>query len=224
MAACIDQYFQLSNYWRMEGELFFSVFQPLHLVHDLGGAKSFKAILTETNQQLDRAGLPPLHLNAMVNGPHQVDELYEAGYSSTTTYNIITSGIISSNLTERYEDLITAHKQFWAQMSTTALPYLPIVTMGWDVTPRCEYTIPWPFPPSPLTGRHDYPYISLIEGNTPAYFKELCASSQQYCQETSHQPKAVFINAWNEWTEGSYLLPEARYGTAYLEAIRDTFK
>ena len=221
--ACISQYFNQSNYWKMEGELFFSMFQPLHLVRDLGGAKAFKTILEKTNHRLVRAGLPSLHLNAMVNTDQDVDELSEAGYSSTTTYNIITSGVVSPNLTERYEDLIAAHQQFWQKMSTTALPYYPIVTMGWDVTPRCEYTVPWPFPTTPLTGRRDYPYMSLTEGNTPERFKELCAYSRQYCQEASHQPKAVFINAWNEWTEGSYLLPEKRYETAYLEAIRETF-
>jgi len=29
--------------------------------------------------------------------------------------------------------------------------------------------------------------------------------------------------AWNEWTEGSYLLPEERTGTLYLEAIQKVF-
>ena len=36
-------------------------------------------------------------------------------------------------------------------------------------------------------------------------------------------PFAVFLNSWNEWTEGSYLLPEEKYGTAYLDAIKRVF-
>ena len=51
----------------------------MHLVRDLGGAKAFKAILEKSNQRLEKAGLPPLHLNAMVNSDQDVDELREAG-------------------------------------------------------------------------------------------------------------------------------------------------
>jgi hypothetical protein len=36
-------------------------------------------------------------------------------------------------------------------------------------------------------------------------------------------PKILTINAWNEWTEGSYLEPDTAHGMGYLEAIRDVF-
>ena len=36
--------------------------------------------------------------------------------------------------------------------------------------------------------------------------------------------KVVILNAWNEWTEGSYLLPDTKTGTKYLEAVKNIFE
>ena len=218
----IKHYFRRPNYWRVEGRLFYSVFVPTKLVQELGGPDATRQLFRKIDRRLEDAGLPPMHWNAMVNSPDAVAPLEEAGFRSTTTYNIISAGK-PENGTERYEDLMEAHRVHWRRMSSTGLPYLPVVTMGWDVTPRCEKEIAWPFPPSPRTGRHDYPYISMTVGNKPELFEGLCKDAARHVWEDPAGPFAVFLNAWNEWTEGSYLLPEERTGTAYLDAILRAF-
>jgi hypothetical protein len=220
---CIDHYFREPNYWRVEGDLYFSMFIPMRLINQVGGPAVFRRVLAQTNRRLARAKLPPLHLNALVRRPHEVDIAREAGFASTSTYNVIASGKAGKNLIDRYDDLIDAHRQFWDVAAAKPLPYAPIVTMGWDVTPRCETTVKWPFPPSPLANEHKYPYVSVVTGNTPAKFAKLCELAREHCLRTKPRLNAVFVNAWNEWTEGSFLLPEKRYGDGYLKAIRSVF-
>jgi hypothetical protein len=159
----------------------------------------------------------------MVWDPGPIATLRDAGFRNTTNYNIASSGKVSADLTERYEDLVAAHPVKWQQQAQAPLPYYPVVTMGWDVTPRCEKDVPWPFPPAPGSSAHAYPYGPVVVGNTPELFKQLCHMARRHISQTPSGPKAVFVNAWNEWTEGCYLLPEKRFGLAYLEAVKEAF-
>lgn len=60
-------------------------------------------------------------------------------------------------------------------------------------------------------------------GNTPERFEQLLRDAARHVEQDPRQPFAVLLNAWNEWTEGGFLLPEERYGTGYLEAIKRVF-
>ena len=62
-----------------------------------------------------------------------------------------------------------------------------------------------------------------IANNTPENFKQALEKVKARLEASSVPAPFLTINAWNEWTEGSYLEPDQRNGMKYLEAIRDVF-
>lgn len=78
------------------------------------------------------------------------------------------------------------------------------VFSGWDNTPRKDEE------------------GMIITGSSPKKFgrileKILALSEKQ-------MKKYVFINAWNEWSEGAYIEADKKYGYAYLNALKNVIK
>ncbi len=95
------------------------------------------------------------------------------------------------------------------------VPYHPNVTMGWDSWPRVPAERP--FEPGA------YPATPLITANPPSEFRLALAKARAWLDRPEVAQKILTINAWNEWTEGSYLEPDEVHGMGYLQAIRDIF-
>ncbi len=87
-----------------------------------------------------------------------------------------------------------------AAMKHDQVPYarLPCVTPAWDNAARRERG------------------AIVLRGSTPEAYEEWLRAAVRRA-EVAGQPY-VFVNAWNEWAEGAYLEPDARWGRAYLEA------
>jgi hypothetical protein len=62
-------------------------------------------------------------------------------------------------------------------------------------------------------GKRDVAY----RNNTPQNFAVLLQKTKEYADSHPEQPKIITVNAWNEWVEGSYLLPDKVNGFGYLE-------
>jgi hypothetical protein len=45
--------------------------------------------------------------------------------------------------------------------------------------------------------------------------------TMEYADKHSNQPKLITLFSWDEWIEGSYLLPDMKYGFGYLEAVKE---
>jgi lipopolysaccharide biosynthesis protein len=62
---------------------------------------------------------------------------------------------------------------------------------------------------------------TVLHNSTPeAYEQWLNHAITRAQKEESADHRIVFINAWNEWAEGTHLEPDIRHGHAYLDATR----
>ncbi len=65
----------------------------------------------------------------------------------------------------------------------------------------------------------------LLNAN-PDDFEEMVRNAAREACKTfaSRSERLVFINAWNEWAEGTHLEPDKKYGYAWLQAIRQALQ
>lgn len=221
----IDRYLRLPNYYRVAERAYFSFFDLATLIEGLGGIDSAAAELDRFRQRARAAGAGELHLNGVLWGLPDADELSDRpeqrsataavvgrlGLDSVTSYNWMQYTPMPDLATEYGPYSETAASGWKWFVDSYPVPYLPNVSMGWDSSPRTVQSDEF----LPL----GYPYTPVLVGNTPDLFGRAIGWCRDFVLSGVTLP--VFtINAWNEWTEGSYLEPDELTGMGYLEAIR----
>lgn len=223
----IRTYFPRPNYWRVNGGLYVSFYELMGLIRSFGTVEQTRALFDDFRQRVRAAGLGELHLNAVVWGEQILPGeekmtdvnvlLAKLGFDSITSYVWIhhrpMPAFPRTSYAEFRELSVGDFEKFTSEYE---LPYFPNVTMGWDCTPRTIQS-------DVYDDLGHYPFMSLLDGNTPEQFELALKQARQFLDRGLTKPKILTINAWNEWTEGSYLEPDRIHGMKYLEAIRGVF-
>lgn len=65
---------------------------------------------------------------------------------------------------------------------------------------------------------------TVFHGAMPETFKKWFGRLVETMPDRALPENYIFLNAWNEWSEGAYLEPDDRYEYSYLEAIEQVIK
>lgn len=208
----INQYFKQPNYFKIDGEPVFSIFSIEKLMQSFGGStEETRKALDYFRDEVKKAGFPGLHIQWNQGGGSLMSEERTRqfrenadimGFNSVAMYNMggrvedyLVYGSNSIKIRQQMDEILD-------------IPVFPCVSIGWDDTPRF-----------PAKGIKDVVHYN----NTPTSFATLLSKAKEYADKHPDQPKLITINAWNEWVEGSYLLPDMLHGFEYLEAVKDVF-
>jgi len=218
----ITDYFTRENYFCMGGLPFFSIYHLDTLTESFGGMRELARGLERLRRRVEEAGLPGVHLNAIgwslgsLQGElprtlpfHHAADL---GFDSATSYVWVHHVDVQQADKARYDTMADLYFSMYEEARDTCpIPVFPNVTVGWDPSPRTDPNGPW----APSV----YPYSRVLEGNTPEAFGRAMRRALELVAPLGGE-SIVTVNAWNEWTEGSYLEPDTVHGMAYLEEVR----
>ena len=199
----ISQYFIRPNYYKIDGKPVFSLFMINEFIEGLGGLEKAARAIQYFREETKKAGFPGLHLQQIVfDTPdeevlHQIETL---GANSVTMYNwdgphpqdYIQWGVEGMERIREWDEALS-------------IPFFPNASIGWDDSPRF-----------PAKAKERIVHFN----QSPEAFSSFLQKAKDYCDEHPEQAKLITVFAWNEWIEGSYLLPDMKYGFSYLEAVK----
>lgn len=204
----IERYLSLDCYYCIDGKPVFSIFEIPNLVKGLGGSQQTNDAFAWMRQRCVERGLPGLHIQAIAFKNQDGSETgignlsaNQLNFDSATNYQYCQFAGGKGDYVH-WAEQATA---YWGDFEKTFNIFSPHVSIGWDNTQR-------------------HPSLkTAVSGATPDAFEAFLWKAKNYLDTHRDQAPLITINSWNEWTEGSYLLPDMRWGYRYLQAVRNVF-
>jgi hypothetical protein len=194
----LDRYFRDDRYLKVNGRPVLTIYRP----SSLPDARESAIRWRQTAEKLGYPGIYLIATNAFDSGDQSLgfDALSEFPPHGTRAPNIQNklelSKFRSGWRVRSYASIVESEKG----RPPPAGVVHPGVMPSWDNSPR-----------RPANGE-------IVHGSTPALFRDWLEHAIRLAAKNPENQRFVFINAWNEWAEGAYLEPDARYGYAYLNA------
>ncbi|MBQ9337726.1 MAG: glycoside hydrolase family 99-like domain-containing protein [Lentisphaeria bacterium] len=223
--ACTDHligtFFKHPNYLRVEGKIYFSIFNVSYMLKT-NGADGLRTMFDDLRKRVREAGLGELWLDATFANLGASDlaaanELAEKlGLDSCSCYAYSKLPLVEVFPCFDYASVIEPNLARAKEISEgLRIPYNPSVATGWDASPRTVQ--------SDMYESRGYPFSIIAVNDTPELWEKHLEGFRDFLETDSCSARILHLSCWNEWTEGMYLEPEDGYGYAKLEAVKKVF-
>lgn len=193
------------RYLRVDGK-------PILIVYRVGLFKQPRVVFDRWREICIAAGLPGLHVcmaetfGSRNPWDYGCDSAVEFPPHAVSARQLTESPGAVEGLDPRFKGQIYDYAEVVANQVLAASPEYPryqTVMLGWDNTSR--------------RGLNGHIFRGFTLGAFEAWLEHACQASER---EFAQDARLVFINAWNEWGEGTYLEPDRRHGRRYLESVK----
>jgi hypothetical protein len=223
-------YFKDSRYIKIDGKPVFAVYSASRIPDVSQTIRVWREVAQKHGIELYICQFESL--GGAVNNPHEVgfdasiefqphgalDEYKSKNRLEKTLRDEISVSTLTKSvryrLSKKYREKFASNEvvEFYEVMMSLALnspapnyKRYPCVTPGWD-----------------NSSRRKKGYM-ILKNSTPILFKHWLQSVVNTFKPYSKEENFVFINAWNEWAEGNHLEPCLKWGTQYLEVVKELF-
>jgi hypothetical protein len=203
------RYFSRSNYFCINNMPLLSIFDSTFFLRQLGTKLASRAIIRAKNYVSGR-GYSGLHLMAINPASAMISDFKKVGFDSVSHYVWLPDW--KGKYKQDYGELIKRRSSEWGTFAKeSGLAYFPSVSPGWDATPRGVV--------HGSSKPQRYPWWPVVTGEDPSLFSSFLGRAIRYTSKCN-DPQLCFVASWNEWSEGHYVEPDKRFGTAWLEAVK----
>lgn len=181
-----------------------NISQMSEQLNSLAQKEGFKGIHLVATNAFGFDDFKSIGFNAIVEFPphnvssecinHEVDTIYQNFGGNVFSYKDVVRYSLD-RLRQKESDQCESNEN-----------YYPTVMTGWDNSAR-----------KPGKGH-------IFHDAEPLKFYEWFRGCYEWASKNHKKDEQfIFINAWNEWAEGTYLEPDKKFGYAYLNSIRSSF-
>ena len=196
--------FKDSRYMKVDGKLLFGIYDPF-------GFTDIRRFMDLWNQLALENGLKGFHFFCHAFKEKDVERLKEMGFETI----MLAFGFKRETLS-RYLYLFFNKIGLLPQLINYR-DYAETVVRNFVDRENCTLQIVPNWDHTPRSGRKGSVYFNTC----PDEFQKLLQSVFNKGSKFRHTPPFYMIKSWNEWGEGNYMEPDARYGKGYIIALRN---